>query len=53
MSEGCLMNMARCRYETHFYFHGLRLVNVRDWHGMQRRMELLRLTWDIYVCVLN
>ena len=53
MSEGCLMNMAWCQYETHSYFHGLRLVNERYWHGIQRRMELPRLAWDIYVCVLN
>jgi len=52
-SEGWLMNMTWCRYETHFYFHGLRFVNERDWHGIQRRMELPRLAWDIYSCVLN
>jgi len=34
MSEDWLMNMTWCRYETHSYFRGLRLVNERDWHGI-------------------
>jgi len=30
MSEGWLMNMAWCRYEIHFYFRGLGMMNERD-----------------------